>query len=157
MDFRKIVIVSVVALAIFASMSVASAGFLEDLFGGEEAEPYNVTINGFNFTIPGDLEELENFSVTANVLNDEGQTVDSKIYGNNLTGEFVAIRIYSYNYTDVIYAGSDDINDTEKTIAGKDGHFIDSGDYVEFLYLENGKAVSIATNNETLIPSVITG
>ena len=156
MNFKRIAIVFIITLAIFASMSVASAGFLEDLFGSQEvSQPFNTTVDGFNFTIPEGFYELENFSASDIVNDDLGQIYNSKIFSSDDNETFILILTVSYDDAEAVYAGSDDVNTTEKTISGKEGHLSNENGTSTFTYLENGKGIVISAANETIISKVI--
>ena len=148
MDFRKIVIVSVVALAIFASMSVVSAGFLDGLFGGEDK---NVTIGGEQFTIPSDFDEnLElSYNKSYNGINDSTVHYDK-------FGGYIEISVKEYKDIDGIDASLKGFSGAvNKTISNKTGTFIKQGDECNFNYIKENKLISISTTDESYLEQVI--
>lgn len=154
MNYKRVLIVMLVLVAIFASLSVASAGFLEDLFGEEEvSEPFNTTIDGINFTIPAGYVENENLTISDSVAASDGQNRNQKIFYNEKEDEIIAITVASYSDGEIYYDG----NDTEKTIAGIDGYFShdNESDLDIFSFIKNNKGIIVIANNETTISEII--
>ena len=147
MDFKKILIISLVLVAIFASLSVASAGLFDGLFGSEDQ---NVTIEGENFTIPGGYEENQDESknVYANGINETYKEYDD-------FADYISITID-------VYDSEDDIKDiavydstVNKTICNKTGYFNQQGDIYSFSYIHGKKLVTIGTSDESNLEKVL--
>ena len=66
MDMKKILALTVIVLAVFSCMNVASAGFLDFLFGPSEPANQTYTFDGFTLEFP------ETANVTKNMTSDLG-------------------------------------------------------------------------------------
>lgn len=147
MDFKKILIISLVLVAIFASLSVASAGLIEDIFGGSDQ---NVTIEGENFTIPSGFEENVNESYEKSY----GEFNTTYRYYEDLTN-YISITVDSYNSE----SGAKDVGmydaAVNKTISHKTGHFVKQGDECMFIYRNGTKLVTVSTSDEECLQKVI--
>ena len=78
MDTKKILLISLIAVAILASFSAVSAGWLEDLFGGQPqdnvVEIENITFNTTNVTSFKLLNETDILGAHASGYIDENDT-----------------------------------------------------------------------------------
>ena len=101
MNTKKILLITLIAVAILASVSVVSAGFLEDLFGGGQQDKV-IELDGitFNTTNATDFKENKTFS---KVNSDE--YFKSRSYGSdNGTGNYSVLVM---DYSDSIGVESD--------------------------------------------------
>lgn len=78
MDTKKVLLISLIAIAILASVGAVSAGWLEDLFGGEPQdnviEIENITFNATNVTSFRLLNETDVLGAHASGYIDENDT-----------------------------------------------------------------------------------
>lgn len=145
MNLKKIVIVSLIALAVFSSMSIASAGFLDGMFGSDQ----NITVGGETFTIPAgfELNESESENSTSDGIN------STTVYYET-SSEYISIHVQDTDSDDImpLTAWNGAVN---KTIANKTGHYLEQNGEGTFEYEVGNKTISISTNNAELLEKII--
>ena len=62
MDIKKILALTIIVLAVFSCMSVASAG-LFDFLGGDDAKNTTLTFDGFTLSVPDNAKMVNNTTV----------------------------------------------------------------------------------------------
>lgn len=163
MNSRKILLIMCVTLAIFASLSMVSAGLFG--FGGNSQE-----IGGITFNVPGDFKEVSQPDNDDLVMDFDGmKDVETKYFGFNqsdgtsIKPNQMAISVISDSGVELedaekfSYGDEQDIDfdDYEKTtIDGRTGYAYDSegkdvggghmsAEYHQFFYMEGDKLVYI--------------
>lgn len=123
------------------------------LFGAPPDQ--NITIDGENFTIPGTFEE--NLNVSKNKTVDDYYFFNTTTYTKGFINKtnYINILIFDYKGTDLDVDLINYMNGTSKKVAGEQGYMSkDSAGYT-FSYSKDNKVISVQSDSEDIISSVI--
>ena len=149
MNLRRILLISVVALAIICSCSIVCAG--ESPLNGW----HTVNFDGFNFNIPNGYQEIspnESGLHFAELNLSSGMNIEYKVF-RNTNKNCVVISVLSgpnnltlNNADDIYYSSYGPFSN--KTVNGKPG--LTSQNNRTFLYVEDGKIICVHPWNENI-------
>lgn len=140
MNLKKILLISIIALAVICSFNIVCAE--ESHLDGWKT----IDFNGFKFNIPGDFQEVN--------PNDTGLSFWEPDSSSDASIEYKSFRNSSHSYVNIGIISSsrnltlDDVDDIcnkeilfNRTINGKPGLISDDGK--AFFYVENGKIIKV--------------
>ena len=136
MNIKKILLISIVALAILASFSAVNAGLFDS---------GKTTVKGIEFNVDG-FKDMGTEGLPAIIVS-EGSNVESKSFNDDSSHHFT-IRVYdnpngNISLSNLKFQGvsSDGFKPENKTYGNKEGIEVSSGNTVEFAYIQDGKLV----------------
>ncbi|WP_407430902.1 hypothetical protein [Methanobrevibacter sp.] len=136
MNIKRILLISIVMLAILASFSVVSAGLFDS---------GKTTVNGIEFNVDG-FKDMGTDGLPPIIVSD-GSNVETKCF-NDDNGQHLTIRVYdnpnkNLSLSNITYQGvSSDSKPINSSHGGKDGIEVKGGHgIVEFAYIQDGKLV----------------
>lgn len=145
MNLKRVLLISLILIALAASLTVVSA---------DKA----IKIDGVNFNIPDGFEENKSSSVDGIELTYANE-YDAKGYGKLFSDGNDEIIIMILEPESV---SADDLNEfdvsrgcTSKTINGIEGLYSGDGEDFSFSFIEDGKYCVITASNEGLFESVV--
>lgn len=151
---NKKILVVLTFLIVVTGMTAVSAFDLGNIFGSGEAK--NVTIEGFNFTIPAGFDESEQ--------NDTQQAIESfKKDGFNITSKIYAkgSTVFSISIANATASGKVIDNDAFKAsgnatkINNVDGVMNTDDDLKTFKYVKDDCLFVITTNDESILKEIV--
>lgn len=150
---KKILLALSIAVVAIAAVGTVSAFDIGALFGFPADQ--HVTIDGENFTIPGNMKEELNASV--NGTEKDYVIFKSMEYEKRFLNDthYINIEIYDYNTTDLDDDMINVMNGTSKDVSGVKGYMYHDDNGYTYSYNKESKVIVVQSNDEKLISSVI--